>query len=66
MVKEAQTFSSDLRLLFINFKQVYDTVHRKYCDETLRTYRIHTKLVYDRQHIKKNFNLNFKCELTGL
>jgi hypothetical protein len=34
--------------------------------ETVRIYWIHKKLINDCQHSKKNFNLNFKYELTGL
>jgi len=55
MMKEAHAFGIDLHLLFIDFKQVYDRVHRKYCHETVRIHWIHKKLINDGQYIKQKF-----------
>jgi len=55
VMKEIHAFGNDLHVLFINFKQVYDRVHRKYWHETVTIYQIHKKLINDCQHIKQKF-----------
>jgi hypothetical protein len=59
MMKEAHAFGIDLHVLFINFKQIYDRVLRKYCHETVRIHWIHKKLINDCQHIKQKLKFKF-------
>jgi hypothetical protein len=54
-MEEAHGFNIDFNLLYINLKQVYDTEHRKYLQESLREYKIHKKLITDCQHSTQKF-----------
>jgi hypothetical protein len=45
VLDEAFKFGIDLHLLFIDFKQAYDTVDRKYLFEVLKEFGIPKKLV---------------------